>query len=500
VDGYAYAEPLLVSNVTINGAVHNVLYVATENDSVYAFDADNYGTGAPLWKVSVLKAGETPVMNTQDDLQPDDGITSTPVIDPTSNTMYVVSKQTSAGGSSFRLSALDITTGAQKFGGPVTVTASVAGTNPEAGNGTTVSLTTECIQRTALLLANGNVYFGFGNCPTGWLLAYNDKTLAQVGLFDASPNIPDASDIEYGSAGGIWMGSGGPAADSAGNVYVATGNGPWDGMTAWGDSVLKFDPLLTKVQDYFTPEDYQYMDCQDADLDSGGLMLIPGTTPTQLLVGGKTGKLYLLNTTNLGKEQTNDAGATQAFFFEPDVDSPYTQNCTDSAGTYSTDINSYENWGIAAYFNNEIYLGVSPTSLKAQVQPGTREFTISGNKLTMGTLAALPNIQQYAPGTTPFISANGTSNGIMWMIDEGVPIQSQAPMAGAATRATLRAYDASNLTDELYDSNMNPADVPGLGIKFSSPIVANGKVYISTGHSDYTAPNPQGEIDVYGLK
>ena len=505
VDGYAYAEPLLVSNVTIGGKVHNVLYVATEHDSVYAFDADSYGTGAPLWQVSLLQTGETPVVNPGDDLQPYDGITSTPVIDPTTNTMYVVSKQTKAHVSSFRLSALDITTGAQKFGGPVTVTASVPGTNSQAGNGTTVSLTTECIQRSALLLANGNVYFGFGNCPTGWLLAYNKQTLAQVGEFDASPNIADASDIEYGSAGGIWMGSGGPAADSAGNVYVATGNGPWDGMTAWGDSVLKFPPTPTagpngsmQPSDYFTPDNYQYMDCNDADLDSGGVMLIPGTAPTQLLVGGKTGKLYLLNTTNLGKEQANDAGATQSFYFEPDVDSAYPRSCTDSAGTYTTDVNSYEEWGIAAYFNGALYLGVSPTSLVAQVQPGTREFTISGNTLTLGTLAT-PNIQQYAPGTTPFVSANGTTNGIMWMIDEGVPIQSQAPGAGAATNATLRAYNANNLTNELYNSSVNSGDVPGLGIKFSSPIVANGKVYISTGHDPVTATNPQGEIDVYGL-
>lgn len=498
VDGYAYAEPLLVSNVTINGSVHNVLYVATEHDSVYAFDADNYGSGAPLWQVSLLQSGESPLTD-DPDLQPYDGVTSTPVIDLTSNTMYVVSKQMKPGSAAtFRLSALDITTGAQKFGGPVTVTASVAGTNPQAGNGTTVSLVTECIQRSALLLANGNVYIGFGSCPTGWLLAYNDKTLAQVGVFNASPNVPDASDIEFGSAGGIWMGSGGPAEDSAGNVYVATGNGPWDGVTAWGDSVLKFDPLLTKVQDYFTPDNYQYMDCNDADLDSGGVMLVPGTTPTQLLVGGKTGKLYLLNTSNLGKEQANDVGATQSFFFEPDVIPSYPQSCTDTSGTYTTDINSYEDWGIAAYFNGAVYLGVSPTSLVAQVNPGTREFTVSGNTLTMGTLAT-PNIQQYAPGTTPFMSANGTANGIMWMIDEGVPIQSQAPNAGAATNATLRAYDAANLTNELYNSSANSDDVPGLGIKFSSPIVANGKAYISTGHDPVTVANPRGEIDVYGL-
>ena len=218
VDGYAYAEPLLVSNVTIGGKVHNVLYVATEHDSVYAFDADNYGTGAPLWQVSVLQTGETPVTN-DPDLQPYDGITSTPAIDPTTKTMYVVSKQIKSGSSAtFRLSALDITTGAQKFGGPVTIAATVAGTNSDSVGGV-VSLTTSCIQRAALLLANGNVYMGFGGCHSGWLLAYNKTSLAQTGVFNSSPNLDGEG--TYASAGGVWMGSGGPVADSAGNVYLA---------------------------------------------------------------------------------------------------------------------------------------------------------------------------------------------------------------------------------------------------------------------------------------
>lgn len=490
VDGYAYAEPLLVSNVTINGSAHNVLYVATEHDSVYAFDADNYGTGAPLWQVSLLHTGEKPLTD-DPDLQPYDGITSTPVIDATSNTMYVVSKQASSTGATFRLNALDITTGAQKFGGPVTIQASVPGTNSSAINGIAY-LTTACIQRSALLLANGNVYLGFGSCHTGWLLAYNAQTLAQVGVFNASPNLDGES--EYASAGGIWMGSGGPVADSAGNVYVATGNGPWDGNLAWGDSVLKFDPLLTKVQDYFTPEDYQYMDCNDTDLNSGGVMLIPGTT--QLMAGGKSGRLYLMNTTNLGKEQVGDVGATQRFWFESDLSKPYvSQPCVDSAGSHTTYINSYENFGIAAYFNGSVYLGISPTSLTAPA--GVRQFTYSTTPtptLTPGTYTT-PSVQENDLGTTPFISANGTNDGILWMIDEGQPIQSP----GAPTSATLRAYAADSLGNEVYNSSVNTSDVPGYGIKFTSPIVANGKVYISTGHDIVTTPNPQGEIDVYGL-
>jgi hypothetical protein len=228
VDGYAYAEPLLMSNVTIKGAVHNVVYVATERDSVYAFDADSHGSGTPLWQVSLLKSGETPLTGAQ--VLPNQGVTSTPVIDPATHTIYVVSAQkSSASGSTYRLNALDITTGAQKFGGPVTIHASVPGTNSTAVNGV-VSLPGSCVQRAALLLANGNVYLGFGNCHSGWLLSYNAQTLAQNGVFNASPN--QDGEGTYRGAGGVWMASGGPIADGAGNIYVSTGNGPWDGKTA----------------------------------------------------------------------------------------------------------------------------------------------------------------------------------------------------------------------------------------------------------------------------
>lgn len=485
VDGYVYAEPLLMSNIDINGTTHNVLYAATEHDTVYAFDADNYGTGAPLWQTSVLQSGEKPMTNGP--IQPYQGITSTPVIDPATGTMYVVSAQAPVGtnNSTFRLSALDITTGAQKFGGPVTIQASVPGTNEDAVNGI-VSLTTACVQRAALLLANGNVYIGFGGCHSGWLLAYNAKTLTQVAKFNASPYLngegPDAS------AGGVWMGGGGPASDSAGNVYVTTGNGPWDGKSAWGDSVLKFNAQL-QLLDYFTPDAYAYMNCTDADLASGGLLLIPGTT--EALAGGKTGKLYLVNTDNLGKEQANDAGATQTLWFENSLVSPYTSSCSDSTGTHTTQINSYENFGTAAYFNGSVYVGVSPTL--ANVPAGVGQFLYSG-MLTPGGYTGQSTLQ-HSKGTTPFISADGTANGILWMIDQGVPLQQ-----GTSTNATLRAYPADNMGDEIYNSSANSSDVPGYGIKFTSPIVANGKVYISTGHDLPSVANPMGELDVYGLK
>jgi hypothetical protein len=327
------------------------------------------------------------------------------------------------------------------------------------------------------------------------LLAYDAQSLAQTGVFNASPN--QNGEGTYASAGGIWMGGGGPAADDSGNVYVTTGNGPWDGQTAWGDSVLKFaNNGQLQLVDYFTPDDYRFMNCHDADLASGGLLLIPGGT--EALAAGKTGKLYLVNTTNLGKEQANDAGATQTV---PGVLSdqgftPYPASCTDTLGTWTTDVNSYEIFSTASYFNGSIYVGITPTATAIPV--GIVQFQYSGTLTPL--LESSPAMQLGSNGATAFISANGTANGILWIIDHGEPLQNQDPNGAAPTTATLRAYDTGNLDSELYDSGINVEDAPGYGIKFTSPIVANGKVYIGTGHDLTTVPNPRGELDVYGSK
>lgn len=506
LDGYAYAEPLLMSGVPINGATHNVLYVATEHDSVYAFDADT--AGPPLWQVSLLQSGanpETPI--THGPIQPYEGITSTPVIDPSTGTLYVVSAQIASGSAgTFRLHALDIHTGQEKFNGPVTITASVPGTGT---GGTTEDLTVSCIQRAALLLANGNVYMGFGSCHSGWLLAYNATTLQQVGAFNASPVLNGEG--QYASAGGVWMGSGGPVADSSGNVYITTGNGPWNGTNAFSDSVLRFPPTpvsgpngTMQPSDYFTPSIYQYMDCNDADLAAGGLMLIPGTTT--LIAGGKTGTMFLVNSTNLGHESANDAGAIQEQVWGDGLPAggTYTSTpCQDANGNaYTANIASYEIFGTSAYFNGSIYLGVTPTSSTSPA--GVRQFEYSGTLTPEAD--STPSILQGARGTSPFISANGNQNGIVWMIDEGYPLQnSQSDPSDPGTTepptpATLRAFSAASYPNELWDSSQNPADTPGYGIKFTSPVVANGKVYISTGTDLTTVTNPRGEIDVYGLK
>ncbi|NUQ27578.1 MAG: Ig-like domain-containing protein [Acidobacteriaceae bacterium] len=483
LDGYVYGEPLLISDLTIQDAKHNVLFAATENDSVYALDADT--NVAPLWKVSLLKPGERPL--TGGAIAPYLGVTSTPVIDPSTNTLYVVSTQVSDTGASYRLNALDITTGEQKLGGPVTLQASVPGTSQEAVNGV-VSLNTTCVQRAALLLANGNIYIGLGGCKSGWLLAYNATSLAQVGVFNSSPNLNGEG--TYAAAGGVWMGGGGPVADSSGNIYIGTGNGPWDGQTAYGDSVLKFSSDL-KLEDYFTPAGYRYMNCRDADLASGGLLLIPSTG--HLLIAGKTGKLYLLDSGNLGRQQASDAGATQTFFFSSGLVSPYTDSCTDSTGTHSASIISYEDFGTAAYYNNSAYVGVTPTV--SGIPAGIRQFNYAGT-LTPSSITT-PNVSLNSNGATPFISANGSQNGIVWVLDQGQPLQNRGKVT--PTNATLFAFDASNLANTLYSSSMNAADVPGYGIKFTSPVVGNGKVYISTGHDLTTVTNPMGEIDVYAL-
>ncbi len=409
----------------------------------------------------------------------------------------VSAQKSSANGASYRLNALDITTGAQKFNGPVTITASVPGTNSTAVNGT-VSLPAGCVQRAALLLSQGTLYIGVGSCHSGWLLSYDAKTLTQTGVFNSSPNIDGEG--TYGGAGGVWMGSGGPVADSAGNVYISTGNGPYDATQgSYGDSILKFSPTL-QLLDHFTPQDYAYMNCEDSDLAAGGLLMIPGSN--QIVGGGKMGKLYLVNATSLGGEQPNDAGAASTVFVEQGLLNAYTSApCVDNIPTQNSShtamINSYEIFGTSAYFNGAIYVGVTPTASTASDGVVRR---IAYSPSNGGTLSAqdftTPPIQQNTRGTTPFISANGNSDGILWMIDEGQPLQTPDP--GGPTNATLRAYDAANL-NALYSST-NSGDIPGYGIKFTSPIVANGKVYISTGHDLTTVASPQGEIDVYGLK
>jgi hypothetical protein len=242
---------------------------------------------------------------------------------------------------------------------------------------------------------------------------------------------------------------------------------------------------------YFTPDAYQFMDCADADLASGGLLLIPGAN--QVVAGGKIGKLFLLDTNSLGGESTGDSGAAYFTFFEPDLSPPYSKSCTDvNSNTWTTEVNSYEIFGTASYFNGSVYLGITPAAVSG-VPAFVRQFPYdpsSKTPLGLGAYVA-PTIFEGSNGYTLFISANGTSNGIVWLLDHGQPLQS----GGTPSNASLIAYDAG-LATELYNSASNSSDTPGYGIKFSSPMVANGKVYLATGHDT----SGTGELDVYGLK
>jgi hypothetical protein len=480
VDGYVYAQLLYVSGLSIGGAKHNVVFAATEYDSVYAFDADDHGDGTPIWRTSLLQNGETPQQGGNP--KPWIGITSTPAIDIGSQTMYVVSSQQSQGNSFFRLHALDIVTGAEKAGSPVIVTASVLGNNSDSAHGT-VTLTTQCLQRTALLLNHDTIYFGFSACHSGWLLSYSSSDLKQTGVLNMSPNNDGYG--TYGGAGGVWMGGGGPVADTDGFVYVTTGNGPYDGSTAWGESVLKLDSHLNIV-DHFTPYDWAFLQCKDLDLSGGGAMLIPGTG--QLLAGGKGGKIYEVNIRKLGGVQANDAGATQTLWFNNDH---YPAQCsnTKTGEVYSTEVAGYQIFSTAAFFDESVYIGTTAGPVQ--------QFSYASGQLKPGPVTDA-EIADGTYGTTPFISANGTSSGILWMLDHGVPIQD--PISSKPSNAVLRAYDASNVSVKLYDSSQNAADAPGFGIKFTSPIVANGKVFIGTAHDTLSTAKPQGEIDVYGLR
>jgi len=450
VDGQVYAQPLYVPAVSVAGGTHNVIYVATEHDSVYAFDADCLSTSA-LWHTTFLGTGITTMPCTRKGqpqcdmtiLAPERGITSTPVIDPATNTIFVGAQTVENGVYKQKLHALDIRTGAEKAGSPVIITAT-APTNPA----TTLNAQ-EALQRSALLLANGVVYVSIASndSTNGWLIGYNETTLAQQGVYCVTPN---------GSLGAIWMGGGGPAVDATGDIYFSTGNGTFDANIGGSDYSMSFVKLapgsMPTVMDYFTPSNEAHLSSRDLDLSSGGVMLLPdqpGTFPHEAVQVFKTGEILLLNRDNLGK--FNSANAIQDINF-----------------------NKSGYWSTAAYWNGNVYLlGVSG--------PMT-QWTLSNGRLPSAPTHTGPTSYTY-PGATPSISANGTANAIVWAIETQGQVQGGGP-------SVLHAYDATNVATELYNSNQaGTRDVPGASVKFSVPTIANGKVYIGT----------QTDVDVYGL-
>ncbi len=459
VDGYIYAQPLYVPNLTLGGRTRNVVFVATENNSVYAFDADDPNTSTPLWTVNL----GTPVPSADIcmpsvagcpylDLTPQIGITATPVIDAGTGTLYVVAKTKNTGNNTYHffLHALDLLSGGEKFGGPAEITA----TNFVPLNEN---------NRPGLLLLNGAVYAAFGSVGDirswhGWIFAFDASTLQMLVTFNATPN---------GSYGGIWAGGGGLAADTD-NVYAITGNGTFDvntGGSDYGDSVLKLSTSSgLKVADYFTPDNQSYLFNVDADLGSGGPLLLPGTG--LLVMAGKDGILRLINTSNMGKFNST---------FNADV-----QEFQASSGQVLGGF-AYAN---SPSFGPAVYLWGPGSYLTAW------KFNGSTFQTTPASQGNISNVKGESPAVPLSISSNQNQagSGIVWAVKPSSDPVHQ-PVSG-----TLYAFDANNLSTELWDSKQNAArDDVGNYAKFNPPTVANGKVYLGTfsGQLLVYGPNPQ---------
>jgi hypothetical protein len=442
VDGDVYAQPLYLPHVAIPGkGTHNVLFVATEHDSVYAFDA-GAASAEPLWHVNFLTRGSGTSTVAAGDvqcpfIQPEIGITPTPVIDLQTGTLYILAR-TEEGGpltpSRYvqRLHALAITTGVEKFGGPVEIQAPGFDGRRQ-------------LPRAGLLLAGGQVFMTWGSsCDIGpyhgWVMAYNARTLKQTGVLNTSPDAGES---------GIWQADNGPAADEQGNVYTATGNGKFNVSTGgndYGDSILKIkvDNGSLAVRDYFTPSNQEALNARDFDVGSGGPMLLPNTH--LLLTGGKNGALYVLDRDHMGHYQSG--GNSHAV-----------QTLPLGKGIYSA----------PAYWNGHVYILASDDFLS--------DFVLDHGRLSAQPAAKgayrFPN-----PGATPAVSADGTKNGVVWVLETRVWNDfGKRP-------AVLHAFDAADIGRELYSSAQN-----GPALRFTIPTVANGRVYIGT----------QKEVDVYGL-
>ena len=480
VDSTVYAQPLYVPNLKMSdGLFHNVVFVATENDSVYAFDADsNSGANAsPIWQISLLTAahgagaGATAPswMDTgSPDVAPTVGITGTPAINLASNTMYLVASTKENGAYFSRLHAINIITGAEQAHSPANITATVAGTGTGSSGGQVSFSALWENQRTALNYYNGYVYFGYaahGDIMPwhGWLFAYNATTLAQSKVLCLSPN-------DYG--GGVWAsGAGMPIDEDApgGRMFVATGNGhstspPYNGTTEFGESVINFSLAnggLTPT-DAFTAFNYQTLNDGDLDLGSGGVLMVPdqqGTHPHILVQVGKEGRIVVLDRDNLGGyAPATGTSNTNALQDIPNANKGL--------------------WNTPAYWNGNVYIWGSGEGVGGDVP---KMYTLNTGVMDT-TPSSQSNIISDFPGASFSVSSNGTADGIAWAVRSD-----QFDSNGAAV---LYAWPATDLTTPLYESDTNAArDSAGPANKFSTPVVTNGKVYVSA----------NGEVDVYGL-
>jgi hypothetical protein len=491
VDGAIYAQPLWVAGAVVNGAKRNVLIVATEHDSAYAFDAD----ASPcvlLWHANLIDAahgataGETP-MPMQGDIQPEIGVTGTPVIDPATDIIYMVSKSVDTAGNFVqRLHALDIKTGSEALNSnrPTVISASIAGDGDGSSAGTLQFDPKMENQRSALTLVNGVVYAAWaahGDIDPfhGWLIGYSAATLGQVpgAAFNTTPNA--VAGFNY-SRGGIWMSGGAPAADAYGDLYLITGNGVYDGISDFGDSVLRLSTVGgLAVQDWFTPEDQSLLDAHDRDLGSGGAVMLVDLSPSStaphlhLLIGGgkegsgNLGEIYVLNRDEMGHFTNNNAGVLQEFPL--------------GANIFST----------AAFWQSRLYVAGAEGPLVAfTLDPATGLFNATSLMQSTAIYGGL--------GATPAVSSSGAANGIVWLIDSGAYCTAQALACGPAV---LHAYDATNLSNELWNSTQGTGNAAGNAVKFSVPTIANGKVYIGTrgNNTGGATSSMPGEVDVYGL-
>lgn len=430
LDGWAYAQPLYVAGLTIRGAKHNVIFVATENDTVYAFDAGK--PGPPLWQRSFLGPGITtgpiPFEGGEAILSPTGlGITSTPVIDLKSQTIYVQAETFENGGYAQKLHALDISSGAERPGSPVLISAAGFQARQE-------------FNRSALLLANGTIYVAFSypyaDSPpyNGWLFAFDAVSLRQVAAWNDTP-----AGGGYG-LGGIWMGGAGPAADEDGNLYVSTGNGTWNGETDFAMSVVKLGPGLN-VLDYFTPFNALELSDDDQDVGSGGILLVPrqsGAVSNEIIICGKPDPIYVLDRDNMGHKGASDDG-----------------QIIQSLPNQSTNGPTGPNWlTTPAFFQQKVYLIGANNVIKVfSLDAATGK--LSSAPLSQGSFVFI------WPGAQPVVSSNGAADAIVWAVDY-------------ADAASLHAFDANDLSRELYRS-------PSIGgsTKWSVPTVMNGQVYVA---------------------
>ena len=480
VRGQVYAQPLYVPNVTINGIAHNVLIVATEIEYVYAFDAD--AKAAPLWQVSLVDkahgagAGEHALTSSRaigcTDMQPFIGISSTPVIDSSPGIIYVEAK--SAKGSTYihRLHALDLATGSERGPGPVVITAVADGTGDGSQSGKLTFDSLHQLNRPGLLLLNGSIYIAFAShCDFGpyhgWLFAYDAATFAQQSVFVTTPN---------GGLGGFWMSGSGIAADAA-SIYISSGNGSFDTKnvpaTELGDTVMKFGTTggELSLQDYFTPSDQACLTNNDTDLGSGGVFVLPdqpGTHPHILVTAGKEGAIYVVNRDQLTTGNQHYQGQGNCVTHDSEI---LEESASGALGGM---------WSMPAYWNGTLYFWGSRDTLKSiPLVNGLPAFT--------QTKASSTSIG--FPGATPSISSNGLTSGtaILWAIDSS---QYGSPGPGPGP-AILHAFDATNISNELWSSTRAPhnRDRAGTAVKFSVPTVVNGKVYIGCSAS----------VAVYGL-